>query len=147
MRPEVVEVIMRRFYTALIEQDVDDKPDDGYGVLFPDFPGCVTTGETIQEAAAMAEEALSLHIEGMLEDSEPIPEPSPPDAPLPEWLVDTPGKTIARVLIPVEVPGRSVRINVSLDQGLLARLDRAAAASGETRSGLIARAVREVIAR
>ena len=138
---------MRRFYSALIGQDVGDGPGDGYGVVFPDFPGCVSAGETVQQAAEMAEEALSLHVEGMFEDGEPLPEPSPPDAPLPDWLADAPGKTVATVLIPVEVPGRTVRVNISLDEGLLARLDRAAAATGETRSGLIARAVREAIAR
>jgi predicted RNase H-like HicB family nuclease len=118
-----------------------------YGVVFPDFPGCITTGETIREAAEMAIEALALHVEGMVEDGEPLPEPSAPNAPLPDWLADLPDHTVARVLVPVEIPGRSVRINVSIDESLLARLDRAAAARGETRSGLIALAVREVISR
>jgi predicted RNase H-like HicB family nuclease len=45
-------------------------------VSFPDFPGCITAGKTRKEACRMAVEALSLHIEGMLEDGEPIPEPS-----------------------------------------------------------------------
>jgi predicted RNase H-like HicB family nuclease len=137
---------MLRFYPALIGQEADG-PDDGYGVVFPDFPGCVTGGETVQEAAAMAAEALAGHVEAMTEAGEPLPEPSPPDAPLPDWLSEAPGRTTATVLIPVEIPGRAVRINVSIDEGLLARLDRAAAQTGETRSGLIARAVREAIAR
>jgi predicted RNase H-like HicB family nuclease len=136
---------MLRYYPALIVQDTDDGPDDGYGVIFPDLPGCTSAGDTVQEAGVRAVEAAELHIEGMVADGEPLPEPSPPDAPLPNWLADVPCRIVARVLVPVEIPGRAVRINISLDEGLLARLDRAAAARGETRSGLIARAVRDAI--
>jgi predicted RNase H-like HicB family nuclease len=59
-------------YIALIHKD----PDSDYGVSFPDFPGCVTAGRTMEEAREMAEEALSLHIGGMLEDEQVIPVPS-----------------------------------------------------------------------
>jgi len=52
----------------------DAKSD--YGVSFPDFPGCITAGSTMEEARRMAVEALSLHIAGMQEDGEEIPEPS-----------------------------------------------------------------------
>jgi predicted RNase H-like HicB family nuclease len=138
---------MLRFYPALIGQDDADGPGAGYGVVFPDFPGCVTTGETIVEAAEMALEALSGHVELMIEAGEPLPEPSSPGAPLPDWLADAPGRTVATVLVPVEIPGRAVRVNITLDEGLLARLDKAAGAEGETRSGYIARAVRERMAR
>jgi predicted RNase H-like HicB family nuclease len=138
---------MLRLYRALIGQDEGKEADDGYGVVFPDFPGCVSGGDTVQEAGAAAIEALSGHVELIAESGDPLPEPSPPDAPLPDWLAEVPGKTVATVLIPIEVPGRTQRINVSIDEALLARLDRAAAASGETRSGLIARAVREALAR
>ncbi|HZU89282.1 MAG TPA: type II toxin-antitoxin system HicB family antitoxin [Stellaceae bacterium] len=134
---------MLRVYPAIISKH----EDTDYGVVFLDFPGCITTGETIREAAEMALEALSLHVEGMVENSEPLPEPSPPDAPLPDWLADLPDHTVARVLIPVEIRGRAVRVNITLDEGLLARLDKAARAEGETRSGFIARAVRERLAR
>ena len=47
-----------------------------FGVSFPDFPGCVTVGRTLEEARKFAAEALSLHIQGMMEDGEIIPEPS-----------------------------------------------------------------------
>ena len=59
-------------YIALIHKD----PDGDYGVSFPDFPGCVTAGATIDEAKAMAAEALAFHVEGMIEDGEAIPMPS-----------------------------------------------------------------------
>ncbi len=47
-----------------------------YGVSFPDFPGCITAGDTVEEAYEMAKEALEFHIEGMLENNENIPESS-----------------------------------------------------------------------
>jgi predicted RNase H-like HicB family nuclease len=48
-----------------------------YYILFPDFPDCTTTGDTEEEALSNAKEALSLHIFGMEEDGDDIPEPSP----------------------------------------------------------------------
>ena len=52
-----------------------------------------------------------------------------------------PARIVARVLVPVELPGRFVRTNITLDTALLARLD-AGAAAGMSRSGFIAEAVR-----
>jgi predicted RNase H-like HicB family nuclease len=41
-----------------------DKNSD-CGVSFPDFPGCITAGSTLEEARSMAAEALALHVAGM----------------------------------------------------------------------------------
>jgi predicted RNase H-like HicB family nuclease len=60
-------------YVALIHKD----PDSDYGVSFPDLPGCVSAGSTLDEAIAMAKEALAFHIEGLLEDNMNIPFPTP----------------------------------------------------------------------
>jgi predicted RNase H-like HicB family nuclease len=59
-------------YIALVHKD----PDSSYGVSFPDFPGCITAGDTIEEARKNAEEVLPFHIAGMLEDGETLPAPS-----------------------------------------------------------------------
>lgn len=56
------------FYTAIIHKD----EDSGYGVSFPDVPGCFSAGETLDEALQMGAEALALHFE----ESEP-PSPRP----------------------------------------------------------------------
>lgn len=56
------------FYTAIIHKD----DDSGYGVSFPDVPGCFSAGETLDEALHMGAEALALHFE----ESEP-PSPRP----------------------------------------------------------------------
>lgn len=51
----------------------------GYTVTFPDLPGCITEGDTLEEALYMAKEALELHLYGMEEDNDLIPEPTPPE--------------------------------------------------------------------
>ena len=48
----------------------------GYSVFFPDLPGCISIGTTIQEASDNAKEALELHIYGMEQDNEKLPNPS-----------------------------------------------------------------------
>jgi predicted RNase H-like HicB family nuclease len=133
-----------RYYPALIGRD---EGVDGYGVVFPDFPGCVSGGDTVQEAALNAAEALAMHVEGMVEADDQIPAPSAIDAPLPDWLAGVPGHTAAAVMVPVEIPGRVVRANITVDEALLARVDRAAAAEGSTRSGFLAQAAREKLAK
>ena len=42
----------------------------------PDLPGCITTGRTFEEIERNIREAIELHLEGMMEDGEPIPEPT-----------------------------------------------------------------------
>lgn len=59
-------------FIALLRKD----SDSDFGVDFPDFPGCVTAGSTLDEARRMAEQALRFHLKGMLEDGDPIPRPS-----------------------------------------------------------------------
>jgi len=59
-------------YIAVIHKD----PESDFGVSFPDFPGCVTAGSSIDESKDMAQDAILLHIKGMLEDGESIPAPS-----------------------------------------------------------------------
>lgn len=130
-------------YRALLEPD----GKGGYGVVFPDFPGCVSAASDAETAVNHAAEALALHVEGMLEDQNDLPAPSAPDAPLPDWLADEPGaERWVRVLVPVTVPGKARRINVTLEESLLARLDHAARNHRMTRSAFLADAVRRVLA-
>lgn len=124
------------YFPAIIEG-----PGPDYCVFFPDLDGCTSAGDTVQEAALNAEEALRGHIELMVEDGEPIPEPRPLDT----IRVDPDVQEVARVLIPVELPRKAVRVNITIEQGLLGRIDRAAAAAGFTRSGFLAEAARRMI--
>lgn len=51
---------------------------DGISIEFPDLPGCLPCGMTTEEAVKNAKEALALHLYGMEQDGESIPEPSDP---------------------------------------------------------------------
>ncbi len=51
-----------------------DKTSD-YGVTVPDLPGCFSAGKTVDEALAMAKEAIELHLEGLTDEGQPVPRP------------------------------------------------------------------------
>jgi predicted RNase H-like HicB family nuclease/predicted transcriptional regulator len=129
------------YYRALLVQDADDGPDAGYGVVFPDFPGATSVGVTPLDAAQQAAEALSGHVALMLEDGQALPDPSEIGAALPDWL-EGDGRVVGEVLVPVDLPGRTVRANITVDEALLRKIDQTAQASGTTRSGLLAEAAR-----
>jgi len=126
-------------YIALIHKDADSD----YGVSFPDFPGCVTAGATLDEARSLAAEALALHVEGLLEDGETLPAPSP----LSEVMALRENRDAVAFLVPLPSrPSRAVRVNITLPEDVLAQIDSYAEAHGYTRSGLIAAATKRLIA-
>lgn len=130
-------------YTALIHKE----PDTAYGVSFPDMPGCIAIGDTVDEAMASAVDALALHVRGIEADGE---RPSPPrtaEAILsdPTLADDLEGAIIASVPL-VRDLGSTTRINVSLDLGLLKAMDDEVRLRGQTRSAFIAGAVRKELA-
>jgi antitoxin HicB len=57
-------------YTIILEPDPDE---GGYTVTVPALPGCVTQGETIEEAIVMAKDAIRLFIETLMAEGEPVP--------------------------------------------------------------------------
>lgn len=122
---------------------VIERGEEGYGVVFPDGPGCVVAGDTVEQALSDAAAALAAHLDLLAREGEPLPEPGPADAPLRDWLEDA--EVVARALVPVEWPGRTVRVNVTVDAGLLERIDRAARELGLSRSGLLAEAARRLL--
>ncbi len=115
-------------YIAYLHKD----RDSDFGVSFPDFPGCVTAGRTLEEARRMAAEALALHIAGMIEDGEMVPDPSPLDA-----LANDPDmRGAVAVLVSVEPAAeKTVRINITAREGQLKAIDQLAGKLGLTRSG------------
>lgn len=134
----------KQHFVAVLERGLSDS----FGVFFPDLPGCVSAGVTAEEAMRGAREALALHVEGMIEDGLAIPDPSSIHAYGEE---DFPGSDIETLfLVPVDGPNAApkdipVRVNVSLPQRLLSRIDAAAEAHGLTRSGLLGLAARQWI--
>ena len=127
-----------RSYIALIHKD----PRSEFGVSFPDFPGCISAGATLDEARTNAEEALAFHVEGMAEDGDAIPEPSS----LEEVMAAPENRDGVAVLIPLrEQAARTVRVNITLSEATLAEIDRYAEAHGFTRSGFLAQAAKRAI--
>jgi predicted RNase H-like HicB family nuclease len=117
-----------------------------FGASFPDFLGCTTVADSPDAIIPKAAEALAFHVEGMAEDGLPLP-PVRTLAQLrkdPIFREDSAGAMIA--LVPYAPPARAARINITLDESLLERVDRAAEAAGETRSGYLAAAARQRLA-
>jgi predicted RNase H-like HicB family nuclease len=127
-----------RQYIALIHKE----PDSDYGVSFPDLPGLATAGVDLDEARAMAAEALALHLEGLTDEGEPIPEPSS----LESIMAVRENRDAVATLIPApEGVPKIVRVNITLPEAALQAIDRYAEARGLTRSGFLVRAARKVM--
>ncbi len=124
-------------FIALIHKEADSD----YGVHFPDLPGLVTAGSTLDEARAFAEEALALHLEGMAEDGIPVPEPSSLEA----VMADPDNRDGVAILVRAETRSRSVRVNITLPEDALRDIDAFAEAHGYTRSGFLAQAARKAM--
>ena len=110
-----------------------------FGLVVPDLPGCFSAGDTLDEALSNAEEAVVAWIDTMLDREEAIPQPSAIDSlrlTHPEFA----GWVWAVVSVdPARLDDKIERVNITLPRRVLARLDAAARAAGETRSGYIAR--------
>src|SRR6516165_603291 len=107
-------------YIAYLHKD----RDSDFGVSFPDFPGCITAGKTLEEAHRMAAQALALHIAGMVEDGEEIPAPSTLDA----LAKDPARKDAVAFLVHVDsaTTERTVRINITAREKQVEEIDRLA---------------------
>jgi predicted RNase H-like HicB family nuclease len=115
------------------------KAPEAYGVSFPDLPGCIAQGATLDEALANAAEAATFHIEGMIENGDDVPVPRPLDVLRgdPEYQEDFATADLVAA-VPFTLPGRAVRVNLTFDEHLLAAIDRAASKAGMSRSGFLA---------
>jgi predicted RNase H-like HicB family nuclease len=128
-----------RHYIALIRKE----EGSDFGVSFPDLPGCATAGSTLDEARDFACEALAFHLEGIVKDGDPVPEPSSLEA----IMADPENRDGVAVLVPAPaVLARTVRVNITLPADVLEAIDRHAEEQGFTRSGFLAQAARKLLA-
>ena len=126
-------------YIAVVHKE----PKSDFGVSFPDFPGCITAGSSIDEAKDMAHDALSLHIKGMLEDGENIPTPSKL-----EDIMDDPDYSDAAAILVVSVSAekpRSVRVNITVPEDMLRKIDTVAKKRGMSRSSFLVHAAQNAM--
>ena len=123
-------------YPVAIEPGTDI---EAFGVIVPDLPGCYSAGDTLEEAVAHAEEAITAWLEVALDAGQPIPQPSDIETLRKAHKVPK-GWVWALVKIdPAVMDDTLERVNISLPRRVLHRLDVHAKAAGETRSGFIAR--------
>lgn len=127
--------VKKIYYPAFVDKDADSD----FGVSFPDFPGCVSAGETLEDALLGAQESLSGHVALMIADGDALPKPTPLEA----VAAEKEPSTVAITLVPVVLPGRARRVNVTLDEALLEEIDQIS----DNRSGFLAEAARAELAR
>ncbi len=121
-------------------------PDSDFGVTVPDLPGCFSAGDTLEDAFENAVEAIQCHIEGLLIDEEPVPSPQSMDA----HYKNRAYKGGVWGLVDVDLSklsGKAKRINVTLPERILTQVDSYAESHGLTRSGFLAQAALESMAR
>jgi len=118
-------------------------------IVFPDFPGCASVARNLEDAHARAAEALTFHLQSMVEDGDPIPAGGDENTLL-EMVNDyeNEGHRVLIASVNVEIPtGKAKRINVTLPEYVLEAADQWAKLHGESRSGLLASAAMDYIAR
>ena len=93
-------------YIAVISKENNQQ----YGVIFPDFLGCVTVGKNLEDAQKMAHDALQFHIDGMIKDKEDLPMCKTLDEIKKKYK-----KAEIFVMIAVKIKNKAKGINVTID--------------------------------
>lgn len=129
-------------YIALFET-VEGK--DSFGVVFPDFPGCVSAGDNYADALRMAHEALAGHVSGMKADGDKIPEPRTLEEIKENWVNwkewENEYNFVVGYVTLLPLKSQAKRINVMLDEILLAQIDKVTG----NRSAFLADAARKAL--
>ncbi len=130
-----------KYYLAV----VDRVPEEAnWSIVFPGLPGVTSVAEKFGDIMRQAKDALACAVQDMEQDGQALP------LSVEEDVVPDYDRTIFHdplaLLVPVEVSGRSLRVNISIDEGLLARVDDVSRRTGQSRSSLLARGARMLIA-
>ncbi len=120
-------------YGALV-----DGKAGAYGVAFPDLPGCVAMGRTVDDAIVNAEEALREYADDVNGRGGTLPPPSPLEA------IETPSGTQLVSIALIRSSGRRVRMNVYVDEDVASFIDEEARRRGITRTACLSWMVRRV---
>ena len=113
-------------YPAFVDGEVG-----AYGVAFPDLPGIVAMGETVDDALLNAEEALRDYVTETERDGESVAEPSPI-----ERVSPPEGATLVAIPL-IRLSGRTIRANLTLDEGVVAFMDAEAHRRRMTRKAFV----------
>lgn len=122
------------FYWAMI-----DRHDEQFWVTIPDLLGVNVAHPDYDQALRLATEFAGDYVADLVSEGQPVP----PARNERDVGRERTTKEWTRALIPVDVPGRAAKISITMDEALLKRVDQAAEANGESRSGFISAAVSE----
>ena len=119
--------------------------DGGYSVEIIDLPGCFTEGDNLAEAIRNAEEAILCHLDGMIADGEPVPDPDAGGRAAVE-----PGALLVGIQVDLDklaISNKTVRLSVTIPRRALVLIDRAAKLAETSRSGFLTQAALTYIER
>lgn len=125
---------MVSWYFAVLERNSDGR----YFAHLPDLQGVVAAGESAGDVLQELSERAARYLLDLAKHSEKIPEPRDYDQLTAGEKFE--GQT---ALVPVTLPGRAVKISISMNDSLLVQIDAAAARDGMSRSGYLAFAAME----
>ncbi len=126
-------------YIAVVHKDSSSE----YGVSFPDFPGCITGGKSIDSVKDLSNEALAGHIQTMREFGEKIPNPTKLDDIIADQ--DYLDAIAFFVVSAPDVKSKTVRVNITLPEDILHQIDVTAKKRGMSRSSFLTHAAQTVI--
>lgn len=127
-----------RLYPAFVHKN----ENSSYGVSFPDFAGCVSAGDTLEELQFKAEEALAFYLSVMIEDNDFISEPMPL---LAAWEAAKKEEALAVILVKLRMRRPAVRFNMTMSEGLLVAIDQECSEIGISRSAFLALAAKRML--
>ncbi|HEX4158685.1 MAG TPA: type II toxin-antitoxin system HicB family antitoxin [Rhizomicrobium sp.] len=93
-----------------------------YGISFPDFPGAASAAKSADEAVARGRDTLVFHVRGMIDDGDELPVPRSLEELRKDRVSCADVKGAAIVMVPLDDPGRSLRVNISMDETSSTRL-------------------------
>ena len=126
---------MKHMVLGLITQDINDE----YQLIFPEYPMCKGRGWSAEQAVSNAANALSSALHTTVSDGDDVFTPSTLSSvyAASRSAID---KGAMAVSVEVDFPGKAVRCNITIEEGLLGRIDRAAKEEGKSRSAFLAAA-------
>ena len=113
-------------------------PAGGYSASFPDLPGLAVEGADIAALVVAARETVLKELQRLADDGHDWPKPTALEAVAAE-------AGVVPFLVDVSVEDTPVRVNISIGERLLKRIDQAAETRGMSRSGFIASAARTAL--
>lgn len=117
--------------------------ESAYSAAFPDIPGCFTAADDIQDLPRAAQEAVEAHFGA---DNDPIPTASTPDTWSSHPDYQDGGFWLLVDIDLARVRSRAVRLNISLPENLVQRIDATARQRGQSRSAFLAAAAEHAMA-